>query len=229
MLKAFLGLILFYSISLEAKECVVLMHGLARSADSFVIMQYRMYTEDYEVVSINYPSTSYTIEELSEVYVPEGINRCGDVDKIHFVTHSMGGILVRHYFKEYGVPENLGHVVMLAPPNKGSEVVDHLKDLVGYDWWNGPAGRQLGTEDTSVPNQLGPVDYSVGVIAGTKESLILSNYILGPNDGKVSVESTKVEGMSDHITFYASHTFIMNSGWVRDQTVEYLKTGAFAD
>ncbi len=229
MLKSLLVIVLFYSVSLEAKECVVLLHGLARSSDSFLLMQYKLHREGFKTVNVNYPSTSYTVEELSEEYVSQGLEDCGDVDRVHFVTHSMGGILVRYYFERFEIPENLGHVVMLAPPNKGSEVVDHLKDVPGFNWWNGPAGRQLGTESSSIPNQLGPVDYSVGVIAGTKKSLILSQYIPGPNDGKVSVESTRVEGMTDHKTVHASHTFIMNRRWVRNQVVYFLKNGKFKD
>lgn len=222
----FLGVILFSQVSF-AKDCVVLLHGLTRTSKSFLIMEYELIYDDYKVVNQSYPSTEYKIEELAEKYVPKAIKRCGDVDKIHIITHSMGGILVRYYFAHTDIPENLGHVVMLAPPNQGSEVVDSFKYMIGYGWWNGPAGSQMGTEATSIPNMLGPVDYSVGVIAGTKESYFLSLFIKGPNDGKVSVERSKVEGMADHISVYASHTFIMNSKKAREQARYFLKNGEF--
>ena len=84
-----------------------------------------------------------------------------------FVTHSMGGILVRQYLRQHSVP-HLHRVVMLGPPNKGSEVVDVLGNTPGFHFINGDAGLQLGTGQGSVPNTLGPVDFDLGIIAGTR-------------------------------------------------------------
>ncbi len=216
------------SVQVMAKECVVLIHGLARTSTSFNLMANRLKKAGYETKDLDYPSTSYEIEYLAENYIPEAINMCSGYEKIHFVTHSMGGILLRYYFSNHELPQNLGRVVMLAPPNKGSEVVDHLKDsVIGYNWWNGPAGRQLGTDEMSVPNQLGPVDYPVGVIAGTRESFFLSRYFDEPNDGKVSVSRTKVDGMKDHIVLHVTHTFTMNNRTVQKQVESFLKTERF--
>jgi hypothetical protein len=117
---------------------------------------------------------------------------------------------------------------MLGPPNKGSELVDLLADLPGFKTVNGPAGMQLGTKDLSVPNSLGPVDFSLGVVAGTQTiNLILSSFLPKPNDGKVSVESTKVEGMTDHIELPATHPFMMWNPDVIEQVLFFLKHGRF--
>lgn len=210
-------------------ECVVLLHGLARSKNSLLLMDLRLRSLGYSVVNINYPSTNATIEELANYAIPEGLNQCVGAKKVHFVTHSMGGILLRYYLEQIELPpKNLGHVVMLAPPNKGSEVVDQMVDIPGFGFINGVAGRQLGTGPESFPNQLGPVDFSVGIVAGNLSiSPHFSFMIPGPDDGKVSVESTKVIGMNDHIILPVTHTFMMNNTSVFDQVVHFLGQGRF--
>jgi pimeloyl-ACP methyl ester carboxylesterase len=220
----------FYTPNVHAQDCVVLLHGLARTSNSMWKVENFLESQGYTVVNHGYPSTSKKIEELSRVHVKNAHKKClsRNPSKIHFVTHSMGGILVRYYLEKIEGLEHLGHVVMLAPPNKGSELVDRLSSYYGFDLWNGPAGEQLGTNKDSIPNILGPVHFSLGVIAGTKKSYFLSRFIDGPNDGKVSVESTKVSGMADHITFNVNHTFIMNSKKVIEETAFFLEEGSFS-
>ncbi len=117
---------------------------------------------------------------------------------------------------------------MLGPPNKGSEVVDKLKNVPGFEFINGPAGLELGTDKTSVPNSLGAVTYQVGVIAGSSTiNPILSQMLPNPDDGKVSVENTKVEGMTDHIIMSVSHPFLMRDDAVIQQVKVFLKKGKF--
>jgi triacylglycerol lipase len=146
---------------------------------------------------------------------------------VNFVTHSLGGILVRGWI---GMNDgaNLGRVVMLAPPNQGSEVVDAMSDLALYRFLTGPAGQELGTGNEGVPAQLGPVDFDLGVIAGNRSlNPVFSATIPGADDGAVSVESTKIEGMADHIILPATHTFMMNNPLVIAQVMIFLRTGHF--
>lgn len=214
----------------SAKECVILLHGLARTNESMLPIAQQLHALHYRVINVAYPSRQFPIAKLADMAIPPALASCREhpIDAIHFVTHSLGGILVRQYLSEHSIPE-LKHVVMLAPPNKGSEVVDHLKVLPPFEWLNGPAGEELGTDAGSLPNKLGPVNFDVGVIAGTSSvNLLLSLYLPNPDDGKVSVESTKIEGMHDFIALPVSHPFIMKDEKVIDQIIYYLRDGHFA-
>ncbi|MBF7072568.1 alpha/beta fold hydrolase [Glaciecola sp. MH2013] len=208
-------------------EAVILLHGLARSASSMAKLEGALSDNGYEVLNIDYPSTKHDIEALADLAIAEPVARLQHKSSIHFVTHSMGGILVRHFLHENTLP-NLGKVVMLGPPNHGSEVVDKLHKLPGFKTVNGPAGLQLATNDQSVPNQLGPADFELGIIAGSRSiNLILSTLIPQPNDGKVSVESSKVDGMNDHLTLPVTHTFMMRNKEVIEQVLGFLQNGEF--
>ena len=192
-------------------------------------MEKTLLQQGFVVANVDYPSRKNAIEELSNQAVSAGISECKQAraTPVNFVTHSLGGILVRYYLAHQTI-ENLGHVVMLAPPNKGSEVVDALAKVPGFALFNGPAGLQLGTDPESIPSQLGPVNFSLGVIAGRKTfNPILSQFLPNPDDGKVSVESTKVAGMRDFLVVDVSHPFIMQDQGVIEKTIEFLKAGKF--
>lgn len=223
-----LFLLLFPALA-AGQECVVLLHGLARSDGSMDKMAESLIEAGFSVVNHDYPSTKYPIEELSRSVIREATAECPKESKVHFVTHSLGGILVRYYL-EYHELDNLGRVVMLGPPNKGSQVVDAMAEMPGFELLNGPAGLQLGTEQTSIPNSLGAADFEVGIIAGTRSiNLILSQLLPNPDDGKVAVESTKLEGMSDHLTVPVSHPFLMKDEEVIRQTIHFLYYGQFEE
>ncbi|MEH6581399.1 MAG: alpha/beta fold hydrolase [Halioglobus sp.] len=208
-------------------DCIVLLHGLVRSSGSMDLMATAMESEGYLVRNIDYPSTEGSIEQLADSTIALAYAACADAPRIHFVTHSMGGILLRQYLSLKPIG-NLGRVVMLAPPNQGSELVDYLIDVPGFDFINGEAGAQLGTTEGSLPGKLGPVGFPLGIIAGTRSyNPFYSAIIPGPDDGKVSVASTQVEGMTDHIEVVASHTFMMNDDEVIRQTASFLRTGKF--
>ena len=212
-----------------AGECVVLLHGLARSANSLLLMEWNLKRAGYDVVNVDYPSKEATIEDLADWVIPEALHKCRDAETVHFVTHSMGGILLRYYMNRINSPpERLGRSVMMGPPNKGTPVVDQLNDLPGFEIWNGIAGMQLGEGVESLPNNLGPVEFELGVIAGGQSfNPLLSQIIEGPDDGKVGVESTKVDGMVDHIVMPVTHTFMMNNPNVIEQVLIFLRFGSF--
>lgn len=216
----------------SAADCVVLLHGLARTATSMNPMQRALAEEGFETANIDYPSREYGVEELAGLAIPEGLEACRSIEgieRIHFVAHSLGGILLRQYLSENGIAE-LGRVVMLGPPNQGSAAVDKLRDWPGFDWLNGPAGLQLGKGEQSVPLRLGPATFELGVIAGNRTIDPITSAVLDdPDDGRVSVADTRLEGMADFVEVEHSHAFMMRMHEPIQLTIRFLRNGAFSE
>lgn len=230
-MRALIVFVLMLSGSLaSAADCVILLHGLARTATSMNKMQRALVEEGFETANVAYPSRRYTIEELAEMAISDGLKACrsnGSTGRVHFVTHSLGGILLRQYLSTREIDE-LGRVVMLAPPNQGSVAADKLGKIPGYGWLNGPAGRQLGKGEDSVPLKLGPADFELGVIAGSRSIDPITSAVLeNPDDGKVSVADTKLEGMDDFIVVKHSHAFMMRMRRPIELTIRFLNSGSF--
>ncbi len=213
---------------LLAAEHVIVLHGIARTSSSMDKLASALEKEGYTVHNINYPSTDHDITALTEyVHKQTAPLWKNKKDTVHFVGYSMGCIITRAFIAKYK-PTHLGRVVMLGPPNQGSEVADFWKNNPLFKRAYGPAGQELTTAINSVPNTLPKVTYPVGVIAGTSTIDPISSVIIpGEDDGKVSVQSTRLKGMKDHITIAASHTFIMTNAEAIKQTTHFLKKGKF--
>ena len=179
------------------------------------------------MINVSYPSRCATVEELTvdvfQLLETEIQNR----RTVHFVTHSMGGILLKNYLQDHEIP-NLGRIVMLAPPVYGSEVPDKLGAFKLYQWINGPAGNQLGTGTNSLPLRLKEPGTELGVIAGDRSiNPILSLLIPGPDDGKVSVARVRPAGAADFLRLHVTHACMMRNRQVIEQTKTFLENGAF--
>lgn len=216
------------SDSRSNKDYVVVLHGIARTYRSMQSLVKFLEANRYPVLNVDYPSTRIPLESLIEHInrQVEGFNR-DHQRKIHFVGYSLGGLLARGVINRHR-PPNLGRAVQLAPPNQGSEVADFWKNNFLFQWIFGPAGQDLGAEEKSFDRILGPVDYELGVIAGNRSwDPISSAMIQGPDDGKVSVESTKVPDLTDHIIISTSHTFIIYNREAWHQTIRFIECGKF--
>ncbi len=212
-----------------AADCVILLHGLGRTEASLSKIEKVLTEKGYRIWNEEYASRDADIETLAENHISIGVHQCEEwkTVNIHFVTHSLGGILIRQYLQTNTI-DNLGKIVMLAPPNHGSEVVDHLQDASIFQSTMGPAGQQLSTHKFSKPNTLEPIPGTIGVIAGSANSDPWFAWMFtGPNDGKVSVESTRLSEMSDFLVVDNGHTFIMNNREVIQQVLFFLEHGKF--
>ena len=213
----------------ESASCVVLLHGLGRSSLSMLALQWRLEEEGYQVINPTYPSLTHPIQELSGIAVGEGLAGCAalHLERIHFVTHSLGGILVRQYLEQHAIP-GLQRVVMLGPPNQGSQMADYVDSLSLLQPLMPLAVAQLGTSDESVPRQLGRAGFQLGVIAGTTNYLpFLPGQPEGLSDGTVAVSETIVPGMTDFLELPVGHSLMMWDDEVLEQVVFFLQHGIF--
>lgn len=209
-------------------ENVVLLHGIFRTERCMSGLSHFLQLHGYRVLNLGYPSTRHNLSTLTN-HIQKDIQRFTDnnTGKVHFVGYSMGGLLIRAYLHAHK-PERLGRIVMLGTPNHGSEVADFLRDWRLYKKLYGPAGQQLITDQRAFSSVFGPIDCELGVLAGTRSLDPISSWIIGsPNDGKVSVSSTRIDGMADHLTIPATHTFFPSNKTAWRQTLHFLRHGMF--
>ena len=221
---------LFVTNCIAAQECVILLHALGRSSYSMSSMAAYLTKANYIVINRSYPTTRKSIEALAEEDLGSMVRQCQTYKptKINFVTHSMGGIVLREYLQKNTI-SNMGRVVMLAPPNHGSQLVDILKHNILFQIITGPAGQELTTSDSSTPNTLNQyVKYQMGIIAGNFSLNPLMRLVFhGENDGKVAVTSTHINGMQDFIVLSVGHTFMTKNNLVIKEVGHFLQHGHF--
>ena len=210
----------------NTQDMVVLIHGFGRSNFAMWKMQERLEQAGYHVEAIGYASFTQDMDGIVGE-ITEKINSLTmqDFENVHFVGHSLGGLLVRSYLGNHS-PENLGNVVMLGSPNKGTPVVDYLKD----EWWfalAGPAVHAMSTEGTEFLSSLKPPTYPLGVIAGNQENSNYESVLVGNDDGLVPLESTKVLGMTDFTIVDSGHSMLRYNLEAAMETLHFLQHSEF--
>jgi pimeloyl-ACP methyl ester carboxylesterase len=208
---------------------VVLLHGIARTARSLRKLERSLQQAGFATLNLDYASRKKPLEVLAEDIHPE-VSAFAEAcaGPIHFVTHSMGGLLARVYIARHR-PVRLGRVVMLGTPNGGSEVANLLKSFPLYRAFYGPAGQQLMTTGDAALASLPPIDYPVGVVAGVRTLDPIASYFIlpRPNDGRVSVQSSKLDRMTDHVTIKTPHNGLVRHAAATAQTIAFLRAGRF--
>lgn len=214
------------------RDTVILLHGIRLNKWSLFFVQRALKRAGYNALPISYPSTHKSLDDIADWLYQKhlGEDFWERNNKVHFVTHSMGGLVARRYLSKYKnqlSSSKVGRTVMMGPPNRGSEIADLLHRFLPYQWMFGPAGTELATNIQEQNNDL--LYYETGVIAGSVSWLYpLSGLIIpGPNDGRVAVERTKLEHLTDHITLTTSHTFMVYRPLVHRQILSFLRHGRF--
>lgn len=210
-------------------DCVVLLHGIGMRSFVMNRIESALKEDGYRVVNISYPSRQMPFEELAGEYLPKHLKAAhvARAPRLHFVTHSMGSLIVRKLLQD-ARPANLGRVVMIGPPNHGSTAADAAKENALLSKFLGGNLVRLGTGEDAIARTLGPANFDVGILAGD----VAINPVFGPalggkNDGAVTIESAKLEGMSDFIVVPYSHTLMLWRTEVINQVRAFLRDGKF--
>jgi pimeloyl-ACP methyl ester carboxylesterase len=212
------------------KGAVVLLHGLGRTGMSMRVIAAALRKAGYPTLSPWYGLRRSMPEIVAYLRPRIAEFAAAHPGPLHIVTHSLGGLVSRAIINAHR-PEQLGRVVMLAPPNAGSELADFVFSLGLDKLILGPVGPHLRTSRADEhEGELGQVDFDLGVIAGDLplDPIIAPLLLPGANDGKVAVEATKIDGMRDHIVLPVQHTFMVQDSRVIEQIKAYLATGAFS-
>lgn len=216
----------------NSRQTVVILHGIGHSLWNMVFIERALKKAGYRTLNLSYPSRKHDIETLSGWLN----NRLAEnqtwenSDRVHFVGHSMGGLVAGTYLqlhRDRFPAERMGRVVMLGTPHGGSEVADFLHQNPLYKYVFGSAGQQLTTHARR-DNKLQPW-YELGIIAGSHNWAYPFGLfcIREMNDGCVSISSSKLDGMKDHVITPALHGFM---GWmpeIHTHILSFLENGEF--
>lgn len=224
------GLLWLASMSAAEPDCVVLLHGIGMRAYVMQRLESALRAEGYRTVNLSYPSRRMPFEQLAGEYLPAQLAQhdVARAPRLHFVTHSMGSLIVRKLIQD-ARPANLGRVVMIGPPNQGSAAADVAQKNVLLKKYLGGNLVRLGTGEDAIVKTLGPADFELGIIAGEVAlNPVFGQALGGKNDGAVTIESARLEGMRDFLVVPYSHTVMLWRTEVVNQVRAFLRDGRFA-
>jgi hypothetical protein len=213
---------------MSTDQLTVLLHGLGKDRQIMEDLERSLIEASFDVYNLSYPSKTYPIAELAQ-HVADRINKGFKDRSVNFVTHSLGSIVVR-YISQHKLLPHIHRVVMLGPPNKGTAIINKLRDFKWFSNYWGPAATELSSDDIGIHNQLiEEVDFECGIIAGNKSADPWFSWTIlkGEDDGKVTVDSTKIAGMKDHTVLPVTHPTMPKHPDVIEQTINFLKHGRF--
>lgn len=208
---------------------IVLLHGLWNSSERMEKFESYFDEKGYQVLNIDYPSTKYPIGVLDAKFLKPAIEsiQAKKDQKIHFITHSLGGLVLRHYLTHNVLPQ-IGQVVMMSPPNHGSQIADLLLKGSIAQKLAGPAAMELRTVNNDFFKKLGPINYNLGIIAGNKSySSNTDRHLPGVDDGMVTISSMKLKGMKDFVILNEHHRGLTRNQKAMEQSEHFLRTGRF--
>jgi len=211
-------------------DCVVLLHGIGMRAYVMKRIESALRADGYRTLNLSYPSRRMPFEELARTWLPAqlGMHGVAGAPRLHFVTHSLGSLIVRKLIQETR-PANLGRVVMIGPPNHGSAAADMAERNALLRRFLGGNLMRLGTGGDAIVKTLGPADFEVGIIAGeVAVNPIFGKVLGGKNDGAVTIRSARLEGMRDFLVVPYSHTLMLWRTEVAHQVRAFLHDGRFA-
>jgi pimeloyl-ACP methyl ester carboxylesterase len=214
-----------------SSDTIVLIHGLGRSRLSLAVIHLWLRSCCYRVVSIGYPSRRISIARAAREHLEPKLAglRLAPGSRVHFVTHSLGGIVFRAWAETRDAAFPLGRTVMLVPPNQGSEIIDHIQSLRWPRWVLGPVVDELGTHPSHTPKSLGPPPPETGVLMGNKPTLPLFGHMLGAeHDGFVTVGGGRIEGLADFLVLPVDHFTVLFKPCVLRAIRRFLGSGRFS-
>lgn len=203
-------------------ETVVLVHGLWVRGWVMALLGLQLRRRGFHTIIFSYPSMRASLSQnaLSLSRFVAGIA----APRIHFVGHSLGGLLALQMLVEYPEPR-AGRVLLLGSPYHASYAASKLARIMPGRWLIGHSmGQWLSTKIPACPQQ-----HEIGSIAGCM-SLGIGKLLGGlphPNDGVVTVEETRLPAASDHVVLNVNHTGMLFSAGVARQVCAFLRQGHF--
>ena len=210
-----------------AEELVVLIHGIRDKPYIMWKLEQGLSKSGYSIMNLHYPSVKADMDSIVSLVHSRLAPRLQDYQKINFVTHSLGGIVMRAYLHKHK-QSNFQRLVMIAPPNKGAIMAERFEDFFIYKWIYGQTGQKLGKDSTDYWQQIPPPSIDFGIIAGgLGNDKGFNPLIPGDDDGTVGVAETKIAGAQDFIVIPGLHTSLLWQNRTLEQVLYFLEYNHF--
>ncbi|MDY0315302.1 MAG: putative lipase [Bacteroidales bacterium] len=228
-LLIFLFFILFLPASFATHK-VYLLHGYGSPKTIMNKIKKDLEKSDFIVENYAYPAFYVDLDSLGKNLYLDILE--DNYDSVSFVTHSMGGLVVRNMLKYSGTDlsfPKIFRIVMIAPPNRGADIADFFKNTKLIKKMLGPNVEKMTTDSTSYANQLPiPINTELGIIVGESKYKAGYNWFIGrKNDGLLIPERVFLGNEKDVAICNYSHLGVVKNKKPRKLVLEFLKHGNF--